>query len=127
MAAFANPPYTARALALANATGATYTAAHIADYIPLSDGCSGKVSWLYKALWGRDISCVQCCYLHDWLYMLGGTAADRKEADKLLRDCAAEAGYFPPGWRGKGRKAWRGVRAWLIYGAVRVFGGRYWG
>ena len=97
-----------------------------ADELPLvSNGCSGGLSWVY-ALGGNTISCEQCCHIHDIDYELGGTRADRKAADRRLRDCAAKAGNCPPGWKGTARKAWRGFRAWVIWAAVRCFGWYYW-
>lgn len=96
------------------------------DELPLVvNGCSGGLSRLY-ALAGRDISCVDCCDRHDLLYQLGGSARDRKAADRELRACAAAAGSFPPGWRGYVRRLWRGFRAWGMYAVVRVCGRWYW-
>jgi hypothetical protein len=91
------------------------------DYAPLSDGCSGGLSWLY-VLSGKEISCYRCCVTHDFLYEWGCTAKDRKKADKLLRWCASKSGDFS-GWQGPFFKAWRWFRSWVMYGAVRVFGG----
>lgn len=89
------------------------------------NGCSGGLSWAYNRLLGKDISCRYCCDEHDLAYHEGGSEADRKLADKRLRDCAARAGNFE-GWRGPLRRGWRWLRAWAMYAAVRVFGGRYW-
>lgn len=85
------------------------------DELPLIiNGCSGGLSLVY-ALAGRRISCEDCCDLHDLRYQVGGDAADRLAADRELRECAGSAG------------GWRRARAWVMYAAVRVFGGRYWG
>lgn len=120
---------TLKTLALANARLAPeeplWTPEHLRDYESLSDGCSGGLSRLY-ALGGKNISCHWCCVCHDFLYELGGHRKDRREADQLLRECAACAGKFE-GWRGVLRRTWRWFRAWVMYVAVRCFGGRYWG
>ena len=89
----------------------------LADYESLSDGCSGGLSWLY-ALGGREISCHRCCVAHDFLYGWGGTDTDRKKADTLLRWCAAGSGSG-----GKIRRVWCAFRSWVMYVAVRLFGG----
>lgn len=80
------------------------------------DGCSGGISWLY-ALTGESISIEQCCHRHDIDYELGGSDADRKAADKRLRNCALEKA---------GGNALKKARAWIIYGCVRVFGRPHW-
>ena len=116
--------FTQKALELANrqAPGG-WTLAHLRDYESLSDGCSGGLSWVYT-LGGKQISCHWCCICHDFLYELGGGKAARKEADKLLRECAAKAGKFE-GWRAPFRRGWRWFRSWVMYVAVRVFGGSH--
>ena len=97
--------------------------------IPESDleliinGCSGGFSWAYRLMFGRAPSCEGCCDLHDLRYQLGGGAAERKAADVELHDCARASGNFPPGFKGAMRKLWRACRAWVMYCAVRVFGG----
>ena len=118
-----------QALGLANARLAPgqspWTLEQLRDYESLSDGCSGGLSRLY-ALGGKNISCHWCCVCHDFLYEIGGPAKARKAADKLLRECAANAGKFE-GWRAPLRRAWRWTRSWVMYAAVRLCGGRYWG
>ena len=117
--------------------------ADLAAYEPMSDGCSGGLSWLY-ALGGTKISCHRACVAHDYLYDQGDTGADRKKADKLLRWCAAippplpRITAAPTTWRGAAtaalrhladclwwpvRRAWRWIRAWMMYAGVRLFGG----
>lgn len=91
------------------------------------NGCSGGLSWAYQLAFGREISCKSCCDMHDLLYTLGAIAGTRREADQALRDCARRAGSFPPGARGVFRKAIRWGRARVMYAAVRLFGGSYWG
>ena len=53
-----------------------------------SDGCSvfpdGTVE--QKNLW------LQCCIEHDKAYWIGGTYAQRKEADKTLKQCVTNIG-----------------------------------
>lgn len=90
------------------------------------NGCSGGLSWVYRLAFGRDISCEDCCDMHDLLYTLGKKAGTRKQADQQLRDCARKAGNFPPGVIGVVRKIWRWARAWAMYAAVRICGAKYW-
>mgnify|MGYP003623734905 CR=1 FL=1 len=107
------------------------------------NGCSGGFSAVYKVAFGRKPSCEDCCDLHDLRYQLGGNAAERKAADRELRRCAVNAGKPIPGWlediREKRprraalfalvpplRKAGRFCRAWVMYAAIRLLGGRYW-
>ena len=66
-----------------------------------TDGCS---MWL-------DGTWVECCVEHDIAYWCGGSAQDRKEADRALSECVAEGGL-------------KGV-AWMMYLGVRV-GGTPW-
>jgi hypothetical protein len=94
-------------------------------YEPFSDGCSGRLSWVY-GLMGKKISCHEACVAHDFLYAWGGGAADRKKADKLLRECVFYATAFLPGRWGRINRFLRCLRAWGMYGAVRLFAGRYW-
>lgn len=120
---------TARALALANRRpgpgGGRWELGHIEGCAITSDACSGGLSRFYRKLLEQPISCRWCCVCHDFLYGVGGTDKDRRAADRLLRDCAARAGKFT-GWRGPLRRVWRLARAWVMYAAVRLFGGRYW-
>lgn len=130
--------------ALAAGLGITLTANELIAYAPESDGLSGGVSWLYS-LRGKLISCHWAGVAHDCLYERGGTAAERKLADKLFRLACCRSGKPVPGWlaRMRGefaktallfcwlpplRRGWRCARAWVMYGAVRLFGGgkRHW-
>ena len=118
--------HTEKALELANRQapgpgGQPWTMAHIEGCAVNSDACSGGLSWLYKLFMKQNISCHWCCICHDFLYSIGGSKAQRKEADRLLRDCAASAGKFE-GWRAPFRRAWRGFRAGVMYAAVRLAG-----
>ena len=85
------------------------------------DGCSGGLSWFY-GIADRVLVCEGCCDIHDIDYQLGGTAAERKIADIQLRECAA-ASAANSGWL---VQSWAKTRAWVMYVAVRMFGGRYW-
>lgn len=122
--------HTEQALALANRQpgpkGGPWALEHIEGCAVTSDACSGGLSWFYKLFMKQNISCHWCCICHDFLYSIGGSGADRKAADKLLRECAARAGKFE-GWRGVFRRAWRWVRSLVMYAAVRVAGRQYWG
>lgn len=92
----------------------------------ICDGCSGGLSWLHIKLFGREIACTYCCNEHDVAYYEGGSPEDRKLADNRLRLCVQQAGKFT-GWRGPFRRIWRFTLSWIMYAAVRLFGGRYWG
>ena len=115
-----------------------------AEDLPLIiNGCSGGFSRAYHLVFGRAVSCEWCCDLHDLQYQIGGDKAERKAADRELRRCAVNAGKPIPGWlediREKRprraalfalvpplRKAGRFCRAWVMYAAIRLLGGRYW-
>lgn len=88
------------------------------EYSFFSDGCSGGLSLWYERVLQTLISCHRCCVAHDFLYGWGGDRQDRMKADKLLRVCAAKSG------NSKGLcRIWRIFRAWVMWAAVRVFGG----
>ena len=67
-----------------------------------TDGCS---AWP-DGDWGH------CCETHDAVYWCGGDAAQRRAADKALRQCIATAGHP--------------VMAGFMYPAVRIGGARIW-
>ena len=121
-----NELYINTALALANRharpSGRAWIRQDIENYAPLSDGCSGRLSWIY-ALAGKEISCHGCCVLHDWLYQLGGGRKARRDADRLLMVCAANTGDLSKWWR----KAGRWTRSRIMYATVRVLGRWFWG
>lgn len=75
---------------------------------PNTDGASGGISWFYRTILKRVPRWEEYCYYHDWAYAAGGSEADRKIADKSLRNRMIEAGYP--------------YKAWLFYIAVRLFG-----
>jgi hypothetical protein len=50
----------------------------IPDYAFTTDGCS---RWF-------DESWVSCCVVHDIMYWCGGSGEDRKQADKIVMECA---------------------------------------
>lgn len=89
------------------------------------NGCSGGLSWFYRMAFNREISCIDCCDVHDLLYHLGGTSNDRKAADILLRKCSMQPGYYSTDWRVLPRRFWRWIRGWIMYAAVRLFGSRH--
>lgn len=91
-------------------------------YAQIMNGCSGGLSRFYKKFFDKDISCRYCCDEHDMAYYEGGSSADRKLADRRLQKCAAQAGRSG----GSLGKAWRWLRSWIIYLAVRVAGGYFW-
>jgi hypothetical protein len=67
------------------------------DYIFTTDGCS---RWF-------DESWVSCCVVHDIMYWCGGSDDDRKEADKIIKECADKKAFLMGG---------------IIYPGVRIGG-----
>ena len=90
------------------------------------NGCSGGLSWLYRVGFGKTISCEPCCETHDLWYHIGPNEGTRKAADVKLRECARKAGSFPAGWKGIARRVWRFIRAWTMYGIIRLVGRLHW-
>lgn len=85
-----------------------------------TDGCT-----LFPDGTGRDKDLWRhCCVEHDRRYWLGGTRAERRNADRELRDCVAEAGEPKTGEMMR-----KGVRAsgtpYLPTGFRWGFGWRY--
>ena len=76
-----------------------------------TDDCSGGMSWLYRKLTGKRLPWAEACVEHDRAYHAGGTAKERREADKWLLIRVAELGY--PWW------------AVVMFVAVRL-GGVWW-
>lgn len=65
-----------------------------------SDGCTNA----------PDLNFRECCVHHDYYYAT--KTLTRKEADKELRQCI--------------QKEWGGIfLPWIYWGAVRIFGGKY--
>jgi len=73
-----------------------------------SDGCS---LFPDSSLIGENDWC-SCCFEHDLLYWRGGTAAQRGQADRVLRDCVA-------------RKTGNETLATTMYEGVRLGGNPY--
>lgn len=78
----------------------------------IGNGCSGGVSWLSRAVAGRDVSYRYCCDEHDLAYYEGGSQADRALADYRFWACVRDSGRL--------------LRAWIFWLAVRLFGWLYW-
>jgi hypothetical protein len=78
------------------------------DYAHRVDGCSGLMSWTWWTIAGHGPPWEGCCNTHDDAYGPGGTAAQRRLADRRLRDCVAANGH--PAW------------AWVMWALVRVGG-----
>jgi hypothetical protein len=88
------------------------------DYRFSSDGCSGGMSWAWRAVTGRGPPWEGCCVTHDRAYWAGGTRDDRRAADRALRRCVIATAC---------EYALMGERliialAWLIWAAVRIGG-----
>jgi len=77
-----------------------------------TDGCSGGMSRIWRALRGHPPPWEACCEQHDRDYWLGGSAAARRRADIRLLICVA----------GRGHPLW----AMVMYFAVRLGGARWW-
>jgi hypothetical protein len=91
------------------------------DYRFSSDGCSGGMSWFWRAIIGKPPPWEGCCVAHDWHYWQGGTRADRREADRSLRECVQRQArdYALVGFC----LVW--CIAWLMWAGVRICGGPY--
>ena len=96
------------------------------DLPMIINGCSGGLSWIYRVGFGKTVSCEDCCDYHDLLYYLGPREGTRKAADSGLRECAKHAGSFPVNWKGTMRRVWRHIRAWIMYGLLRILGRINW-
>ena len=72
------------------------------------NGCSGGMSKAWRKVTGGPPPWENCCNKHDQDYILGGTAAERAESDRQLRNCVRATGH--PVW------------AWVMWAAVRVGG-----
>jgi hypothetical protein len=79
---------------------------------PGANGCSGGVSKAWRIVTGKRPPFEWCCDEHDLAYDEGGTSADRRLADKRLRECVAWAGYPRFAW-----VVWLGARAggWMFW------------
>jgi len=91
------------------------------DYRFSSDGCSGGMSWLWRAASGKPPPWEGCCVVHDWHYWQGGTRADRRAADRELYRCvvAQAQEYALLG------KCAVFIIAWITWAGVRLCGGPY--
>ena len=76
------------------------------------DGCT-VLSGVHLKLFGVDMPFRGCCDEHDLFYEQGGGWRDRWLADRLLRECVTASGHA--------------AAAWIMWAAVRVFGGSHWG
>lgn len=73
-----------------------------------SDECSGGMSRIWRRLTGRALPWADACIEHDRAYWRGGTAEERREADRWLMAEVAVSGH--PVW------------AFLMWCAVRIGG-----
>ncbi len=92
------------------------------DFPFTTDDCSGHV---YKTLSGNDPPWKGCCVEHDRAYWMGGTAKQRKVADKALRACVrtkAEQAFLKQGDSPAVAKYKAIALAYGVYRTVRVTG-----
>ena len=91
------------------------------DYRFSSDGCSGLMSWVWRAVAGKGPPWEGCCVVHDYHYWKGGTREDRRGADRVLRECVSAKAqkYALVG------KYLITALAWIMWAGVRLFGGPY--
>lgn len=80
---------------------------------PGPNGCTGGISKLWRLATGRRPPFEPCCNEHDLFYDEGGGSEDRRWADERMRDCISAAGYP--------------ALALLMWTAVRLLGGLFWG
>lgn len=78
------------------------------DFPFCTDGCSGGMSWTWRAIFRTAPPWEGCCVRHDIRYWAGGTAKERAEADRMLRDAVRDGGHP--------------VIAWAMWIAVRLGG-----
>ena len=110
--------YTARALAHINSSlepdEKVWTSLDVEKAAKRQDGCSARISWLYRKLFGKQPSFEYGCLLHDVLYEHGGGYSAKMAADVLLHDYMAACGH------GKKHifRLWYSIRAKLFFWAV---------
>lgn len=78
------------------------------DYPFTTDGCSGGLSFAWRLLFRMPPPWEKCCVAHDRVYWRGGTAAERRAADRAFLACV--------------RKKRHPVWGLLLWAAVRVGG-----
>lgn len=83
----------------------------------LTNGCGGKGGWLNPP----DFMYTASCNHHDFNYWLGGTEADRLEADRKFYEAMKRDVARLPWYR---RPFYYGI-AWMYYRAVRLCGKRF--
>lgn len=101
-----------------------WNVSHIEECALTADACSGGVSWFYKKVLKRKISCHNICLLHDFLYSVGGNELYRHSADLILKYGTRE-GKFDKTFFGYCRKIWYLIRSEIMYRCVRLFGKKY--
>jgi len=91
------------------------------------NGCGGAGSWTSWAVPNQiDGICVRpACNVHDWMYGHGKRKRDKFKADmvflrNLLTLCHTTKCSTP-------RFVWRGLRCFVYFAAVTLFGSRYYG
>jgi hypothetical protein len=105
---------------------ASYVAASPEVRLQVVNGCGPggwKVDIVPDCIWGLDISAV--CDIHDWMYSVGITLADKEEADRVFLNNTLRLIDSTPGWWNQLLivKQLRRNRARVYFEAVHYCGG----
>jgi len=105
---------------------ASYIAAPPETRLQVVNGCGPggwKVDLVPDRMWGLDVS--PACDIHDWMYVVGLTLADKEEADRVFLNNLLRLIDSAPGWHNQLwlLKRLRRNRARFYYEAVQHFGG----
>jgi len=104
----------------------SYVAASPQVRAQVVNGCGPggwKVDLVPDRMYGLDVSAA--CDIHDWMYTVGLTLADKEEADRVFLNNLLRLIDSAPGWIGQLWlvKKLRRTRARVYYEAVHHFGG----
>lgn len=105
---------------------ASYVAAPPETRLQVVNGCGPggwKAALVPDRMWGLDVSAA--CDIHDWMYTVGQTLADKEEADRVFLNNLHRLIESAPGWHNQLwlMKRLRRNRARVYYEAVHLCGG----
>jgi hypothetical protein len=63
------------------------------DWPFTTDGCSGGMTWAWRVIARRDPPWEGACVKHDRAYWAGGSALQRRSADRLLMERVTRSGH----------------------------------